>query len=321
MSPKKILLTGSAGQIGQVLVNALIDRYGKENVIATDISDDPGFSCRYEKLNVLDKEGMVKALKDHEVDHFYHLAAILSAKGEQEPSKAWEVNMRGLLNALESAVECKVERVFFPSSIAVFGEGVDKTFTAQDSVLIPTSVYGISKAAGENWCNYYFEKYGLDVRSLRYPGVIGHQTMPGGGTTDYAVDIYYAAIEKGHFNCFLGPDAGLPMIYMDDAIRATIELMEADSESIRLRTSYNLQGMTFTPLEIYESIKKINPKFTIEYHPDFRQAIAESWPSRLDDLAAREDWSWKPEFDLEKMTAEMYSAILAKKQKKQKSHV
>ncbi|TVQ43244.1 MAG: NAD-dependent epimerase/dehydratase family protein [Saprospirales bacterium] len=312
MSPKKILLTGSAGQIGQVLVNALIDRYGRDNVIATDISNDPGFSCRYEKLNVLDKEGMVKALKDHEVDHFYHLAAILSAKGEQNPSQAWEVNMRGLLNALESAVECKVNRVFFPSSIAVFGEGVDKTFTAQDSVLIPTSVYGISKAAGENWCNYYFEKYGLDVRSLRYPGVIGHQTMPGGGTTDYAVDIYYAAIENGHFNCFLKKDSPLPMMYMGDAIRATIELMEADKVRLNVRTSYNLQGITFTPEEIYKSIKKLHPDFTIDYQPDFRQEIADSWPSRLDDSSARGDWGWQPEYDLEKMTEEMNSAILAK---------
>lgn len=222
--------------------------------------------------------------------------------------------MKGLLNVLECSVECKIDRLFFPSSIAVFGEGVDKNLTAQDSVLKPTSVYGISKAAGENWCNYFFEKYGLDVRSLRYPGIVGHQTLPGGGTTDYAVDIYYAAIEKSHFNCFLKKDTALPMMYMDDAIRATIELMEADGDRLQVRTSYNLQGMTFTPEEIYESIKKLQGDFTIDYQPDFRQEIADSWPSKLDDSAAREDWDWQPEYNLDKMTDEMYPAILAKQQ-------
>ena len=315
MSQNRILLTGSAGQLGQVLVDELIEKYGSENVIATDIVPDPGFDCHYEWLNVLDKEAILNVVRTNEITHFYHLAAILSAKGEQNPSKAWEVNMKGLLNVLECSVECKIERLFFPSSIAVFGEGVDRNFTAQDSVLKPTSVYGISKAAGENWCNYYFEKYGLDVRSLRYPGIIGHQSLPGGGTTDYAVNIYYAAIEKGHFDCFLRKDTALPMVYMDDAIKATINLMEADADRLRVRTSYNLQGMTFTPEEIYESIKKLQGDFTINYQPDFRQEIADSWPSKLEDSAAREDWDWQPVYDLEKMTDEMYSAILAKQQK------
>lgn len=315
MSRTKVLLTGAAGQIGQVLTRALIEKYGSDQVVATDISSDPGFNCHFEKLDVLDKEGMKTALSNHKINHFYHLAAILSATGEKNPSLAWDINMKGLLNALEVAVELKTERVFFPSSIAVFGEGVDKDHTGQNAVLIPRSVYGISKAAGENWCNYYFEKYGLDVRSLRYPGVIGHQTMPGGGTTDYAVDIFYAAVEEGHYECFLEAGARLPMIYMDDSIRATIELMEAPSNRIKVRTSYNLQGMSFTPEEIYQEIKKYRPDFTIEYAPDYRQKIADSWPGSLDDSAAQKDWGWKGAYDISKLTEEMYFAIQEKLKK------
>jgi len=309
MSQKKILLTGAAGQIGQVLTQALVDKYGRERVVATDISDDPGFPCQYEKLDVLDRDAVKRALQKHNVGHFYQLAAILSATGEKNPALAWEVNMKGLLIALELSVELEIDRLFFPSSIAVFGEGVDKNHTLQDSVLIPNSVYGISKAAGENWCKYYHGKYGLDVRSLRYPGVIGHETLPGGGTTDYAVDIFYEAVKNGHYQCFLKADARLPMIYMDDAIRATVELMEADSDKIKVRTSYNLQGISFSPEEIAREIQKHRPDFTVEYAPDYRQDIADSWPGSIDDSAAQKDWGWKREFDLAKLTREMYVSI------------
>lgn len=309
MNITKILLTGAAGQIGQVLTQALINKYGSENVVATDIADNPGLDCQYEKLDVLDKEMMKSALSRHKTTHFYHLAAILSAKGEQHPELAWEINMKGLLNALEGARNTQVERMFFPSSIAVFGHGVDPERAPQDAILVPHSVYGISKAAGENWCNYYYEKFGLDVRSLRYPGVIGHETMPGGGTTDYAIDIFYKALEKGHYDCFLKADSRLPMIFMDDAIRATVEIMEAPAEQIKIRTSYNLQGMSFTPEELYREIKKHQAEFSISYQPDFRQEIADSWPGRLDDRPAREDWGWEREFDIERLTSEMYTAI------------
>lgn len=309
MNNTKILLTGAAGQIGQVLTQALINKYGSENVVATDIAENPGLDCQYEKLDVLDKEMMKSALCRHKTTHFYHLAAILSAKGEQNPELAWEINMKGLLNALEGARNTQVERMFFPSSIAVFGHGVDPERAPQDAILVPHSVYGISKAAGENWCNYYYEKFGLDVRSLRYPGVIGHETMPGGGTTDYAIDIFYKALEKGHYDCFLKADSRLPMIFMDDAIRATVEIMEAPAEQIKIRTSYNLQGMSFTPEELYREIKKHQAEFSISYQPDFRQEIADSWPGRLDDRPAREDWGWEREFDIERLTSEMYTAI------------
>jgi threonine 3-dehydrogenase len=316
MKDRKILLTGAAGQIGQILTRSLVERYGEKNVIATDISDDPGFPCRYAKLDVLDGDLMMKLTKENGITDLYHLAAILSATGEKIPQKAWDINMKGTLHALEVARNSDVKRLFFPSSIAVFGRGVDREMAPQEAPLIPHSVYGISKAAGENWCHYYFEKFGLDVRSLRYPGVIGHESQPGGGTTDYAVDIFFQAIENRHYNCFLKPDTRLPMIYMDDAIRATIELMEAPSEKITVRTSYNLQGMSFTPAELCEELKKFQPDFEMTYEPDFRQDIAESWPGRLDDQAARDDWGWKRAFDISKLTESMYIGIQNKQHQK-----
>ncbi|TVR78213.1 MAG: NAD-dependent epimerase/dehydratase family protein [Saprospirales bacterium] len=309
MTERKILLTGAGGQIGQILTRALVDKFGKENVIATDISENPGFENTYFRLDVLDKEGMQRILEENKITDFYHLAAVLSATGEKNPARAWEVNMNGLLNVLETARNSKVDRLFFPSSIAVFGEGIDREKAGQNAVLIPHSVYGISKAAGENWCCYYHEKYGLDVRSLRYPGVIGYESMPGGGTTDYAVDIFFKAIEEGRYTCFLREDARLPMIYMDDAIRATLELMDAPADRIKIRTSYNLQGMSFTPAELFDQIRKLQPDFKIEYRPDFRQKIADSWPRRLDDSAAREDWGWEQKFDIAKLTETMYRGI------------
>ena len=309
MIERRVLLTGAGGQIGQILTRTLVKKFGSRNVFATDISENPGFDNPYFKLDVLNKEGMQRALEENKITDFYHLAAVLSATGEKNPARAWEVNMAGLLNPLEAARVSGVERVFFPSSIAVFGEGVNPEMASQNAVLIPHSVYGISKAAGENWCNYYYEKYGLDVRSLRYPGVIGYESMPGGGTTDYAVDIFFKAIEDGSFTCFLREDARLPMIYMDDAIRATIELMDAPTDRIKIRTSYNLQGMSFTPGELFEEIRKFQPDFTIEYRPDFRQEIADSWPGRLDDTAARTDWGWSREFDIAKLTETMYLGI------------
>jgi len=316
MRNRKILLTGAAGQIGQILTRELANRYGSQNVIATDISDDPGFPCAFKKLDILDRERMEELVRENETTDLYHLAAILSATGEKNPQKAWDINMRGTLNVLEVARVTNVERLFFPSSIAVFGNEIDPEKAPQHAPLIPHSVYGISKAAGENWCNYYFEKYGLDVRSIRYPGVIGYESPPGGGTTDYAVDIFYKAVEEGHYACFLNADARLPMIYMDDAIRATIELMEAPSEKISIRTSYNLQGMSFTPGELVEEIRKFIPDFTIEYQPDFRQDIADSWPGRLDDQAATGDWGWKREFDISKLTETMYRGVKSLQQQK-----
>lgn len=305
MTDQNILVTGAGGQIGQVLLQALAERYGADSIHATDIREIPSWSGSYQHLDVLDRESLDRLVKTCRITQIYHLAAILSASGEKDPLRTWQINMDGFLNVMEVARTSGVSKVFHPSSIAAFGAEIDLHSAGQHIPLIPSTVYGITKVAGENWSYYYYKRYGLDVRSLRYPGIIGHQSDPGGGTTDYAVDIYHAALKGDSFRCFLEADTRLPMIYMDDAIRATLELMEAPAEALKVRTSYNLAGMDFTPAEIAAAIQKELPGFRIEYQPDFRQAIASSWPQRVDDSQAREDWGWEPRFDLHTMTRDM----------------
>lgn len=305
MKQEKILIIGAGGQIGSVLTGALREVFGADNVVATDLRPLPAQDGPTETLDALNARALAGMVNKHRITQIYHLAAILSASGESRPLWAWDINMRSLFNVLEVARKKQLHKVYYPSSIAVFGKEAHRNDTPQYEVLIPETVYGISKAVGENWANYYFKRYGLDVRSLRYPGIIGYQSLPGGGTTDYAVDIYHYAVKGQPFTCFLRENTPLPMLYMDDAIRATLELMEAPAEKIQVRTSYNLAGMTFTPGEIAASIKKEVPGFEISYAPDFRQAIADSWPGSIDDSAARRDWGWKPRFDLDAMTKDM----------------
>jgi nucleoside-diphosphate-sugar epimerase len=305
MTTQRILITGAGGQIGAVLTASLRNLYGDDQVVATDLKPLAGQNGPTEILDVLDGKALDTLVQKHRITQIYHLAAILSATGEKDPMWAWNINMTGLFNVLETARQRQLNKVYFPSSIAVFGREADRAHTPQFEVLIPETVYGISKVAGENWANYYFRRYGLDVRSLRYPGIIGYQSMPGGGTTDYAVDIYHYAVKNEPYTCFLKADTRLPMCYMDDAIRATIELMEAPADRLTVRTSYNLAGMSFTPAEIAASIRTEIPGFEIRYEPDFRQAIADSWPGAIDDAAARRDWGWKPAYDLEGMTTDM----------------
>lgn len=305
----KILVLGSNGQIGTVLSEALRLKYDEKNVITSDIRQPKNPIGVFLHIDVLDKEAIRSAIIQHEITQIYHLAAILSASGEKNPSLTWKINMEGLINVLDLSVEYKIERVFFPSSIAIYGPTTPKVNTPQYTSFIPSTVYGMSKLAGENWCQYYYTRYGLDVRSIRYPGVIGWQSLPEGGTTDYAVEIFHAALKNETYSCFLEANTRLPMIYMDDAIRATISLMEADSSSLTVRTSYNLVGMSFTPFEIYEEIKKHFPEFKIMYNPDFRQAIAASWAESIDDQTAQHNWHWKPHYDLAKMTADMFEHL------------
>ena len=307
----RILVIGACGQLGTELTQRLMKRYGKDNVIPSDIKDALGIykDHTFETIDVLDKARLLQIIKDHKVNQVYNLAAILSAKGENDPLFAWDLNMNGLLNVLEIARTEKLDRIYWPSSIAVFGPGTPKQMTPQDTITDPNTVYGISKLAGERWCQYYFEKYGVDVRSIRYPGLIGWKSQPGGGTTDYAVDIYHKAIKGEPFDCFLNKDTYLPMMYMDDAIRATMELMEADKKAIHVRSSYNVSAMSFSPEEIHKAIKIHYPNFKITYKPDFRQEIASSWPQSIDDTEAREEWGWDPKFDLGKMTEEMLANL------------
>lgn len=305
MKQDKILIIGAGGQIGTVLTEALRANYGTDNVVASDLRPLASQEGPTEILDALNARSLAGMVNKHRITQIYHLAAILSASGEKKPLWAWDINMRSLFNVLEVARKKNLRKVYYPSSIAVFGREAAPKSTPQFEVLIPETVYGISKVAGESWANYYFQRYGLDVRSLRYPGIIGYQSMPGGGTTDYAVDIYHYALQKKAFECFLSENTPLPMIYMPDAIRATLELMEAPAAQIKVRTSYNLAGMTFTPGEIANSIKKQVPGFQISYAPDFRQAIADSWPGSIDDSAAQKDWGWKPAYDLDAMTADM----------------
>ncbi len=304
MASEKILITGANGQIGTVLSHALSDKFGSDKVLTTDLRPATNQCLPFETLDILDASRLEHLIEQHKITTLYHLAAILSAKGEQDPAKAWQINMDGLFNVLEAARKFKL-KVFFPSSIAVFGAHVPRQQTPQHASLQPTTVYGISKVGGELWGAYYHEKFGVDVRSLRYPGIIGHESLPGGGTTDYAVEIFHKAISDKAYTSFLGPDTRLPMIYMQDAIRATLMLMDAPAEKIKVRTSYNISGMSFSPAEIAEAIQQHVPDFQISFAPDFRQQIAESWPESIDDSEARQDWGWEPVFDLESMTRDM----------------
>lgn len=305
MTKDNILIVGAGGQIGAVLTEALREAYGADHIVATDLRPLENQTGPSEILDALDGHALTELVSKYRITQIYHLAAILSATGEKNPMWAWDMNMRTLFNVLEVSKAQALAKVYFPSSIAVFGREAAPAMTPQYSVLIPETVYGISKVAGENWANYYFRRYGLDVRSLRYPGIIGYQSLPGGGTTDYAVDIYHYAVQGKPYECFLRADTPLPMLYMSDAIRATLQLMDAPANQLTVRTSYNLAGMTFNPGEITASIQKEVPDFRVSYVPDFRQAIADSWPASIDDSAARKDWGWKPEFDLDSMTRDM----------------
>ena len=314
MKQENILVIGANGQLGSVLTQKLQEIYGTETVVASDISHRENFNGIFEQLDATDFDALQAIVIKYGIKHIYHLAAILSAKGEEYPLRTWDINMKTFFNVLEVSRLNQVKKVFYPSSIAVFGNDIERENTPQASPLMPTTVYGMSKVAGENWCHYYFERYGLDVRSIRYPGIIGYQSLPGGGTTDYAVDIYHKAVNNQSFECFLTESTKLPMIYMDDAIRATIELMEAPANNITVRTSYNLAGMSFTPKEIYDSIKEVCPEFNIVYRPDFRQKIANSWPKSINDTQAQNDFNWKPLFDLKAMTADMIKNLKQKKE-------
>ncbi|RQO77812.1 NAD-dependent epimerase [Pedobacter sp. KBW01] len=315
MKKTKILVIGACGQIGIELTQALRTKYGRDQVLATDIRDKGhagSDSYPYAKLDVMNKAQLLMLCREEMVTEVYLLAAILSANGEQDPAKAWQLNMDGLLNVLDVAVKCNMEKVFWPSSIAVFGPDAPKRDAPQANASIPSTVYGISKAAGEYWCQYYHEKFGLDVRSLRYPGLISYQSPPGGGTTDYAVDIFHQALSLGDYLCFLKPDTCLPMMYMPDAIRATLELMEAPAKDISIRTAYNISAMSFTPEQIASEIGLHLEGFRMGYVPDFRQKIADSWPDSIYDLHAREDWGWKAQFGLKEMVVDMLGNLSRK---------
>lgn len=304
-----ILVIGANGQLGSVLVKALQDKYGKERVIASDLKGRDGFDGLFEIIDATDIERIQEVVSQYQVTQIYHLAAILSAKGEGNPLKTWQINMTTLFNVLEVARLNNLDKVFYPSSIAVFGQAAPQNNTPNNTCLDPATVYGMSKAAGENWGQYYFIKYGLDVRSIRYPGIIGYQSLPGGGTTDYAVEIYHKAVLSEPFTCFLKKNTTLPMIFMEDAVRATIELMETPTENIKTRTSYNIAGTSFSPSEIAFEISKILPNFKIEYKPDFRQQIADKWPKSIDDALARNEWNWKPKYNLSTITKIMIEKL------------
>jgi len=306
MSADKILVIGSEGQIGTVLSHALRETYGIANVITSDINP-PRTSVigHFEKLNILDGKRLFEIVKKHKITQIYHLAALLSAKGEQNPRQTWDVNMNGLFNVLEVARQEKLHKVYFPSSIAVFGGQTPKKATPQFTVLQPETMYGITKEVGEHLAQYYYKKFDVDVRSLRYPGLISYQSLPGGGTTDYAVDIFHKAIAGEPFSCFLESDTHLPMMYMPDAIRATMELMEAPVEKLSMHYGYNVRAMSFSPEELAAEIKKHIPDFQISYAPDFRQQIAESWVESMDDTYARNDWGWQEQYDLPTMVEDM----------------
>lgn len=305
---KSILIIGACGQIGTELTMALRDTYGNESVIASDIregNENLMDSGPFEILDATDYDTLEEIVAYYEITEIYLMAAMLSATAEKFPMRAWNLNMNSLFNVLNLAKERKIDKIFWPSSIAVFGPNTPKENTLQSTIMEPSTVYGISKQSGERWCDYYFHKFGVDVRSIRYPGLISWKTMPGGGTTDYAVEIYHKALSKKAYTCFLKEDTELPMMFMDDAIKATLQLMETDSENVKVRSSYNLSAMNFTPSQIAKSIQNHIPDFKMSYEPDFRQAIADSWPSSIDDQEARRDWGWKAEYDLKKTTKEM----------------
>jgi len=307
---EKILVIGSSGQIGGELVEGLRLIYGQESVIASDIKDLDKESLKsempYETLNVLNGKRIFEIVQKYEITQIYLLAALLSATAEKNPIFAWDLNMNGLFNVLDLAKEGHIKKVYWPSSIAVFGPSTPRLNTPQYTIMEPNTVYGISKQTGERWCEYYFNKYNVDVRSLRYPGLIGYKSAPGGGTTDYAVHIYHEAIKHQQYECFLSENTALPMMYMPDAIKATLDLMHADADKVKIRSSYNLSGMSFSPKEIAAEICNHYPNFKITYQPDSRQQIADSWPESIDDSAAQQDWGWKAAFDLKKMSDDMF---------------
>ena len=306
MSEKKILVIGCNGQIGTVLTRALSKKYGPDNVIGSDIAkpNEP-IDFIFEACSVLDKDQLLSIIKRHNITDVYLLAAYLSAKGEDNILKAWSLNIDGLLNVLNFAKDKIIKKIFWPSSIAVFGPTTPKTNVEQNAITEPTTIYGVSKLSGEALCNYYYQKFGVDVRSLRYPGLIGWQSLPGGGTTDYAVDIFHDAIKKKKYTCFLSAERSLPMMYMADAIKATIGIMDSPSEKIKIRTSYNISAFNFNPKELALEIKKYFSDFSIEYSPDKRDLLASSWPNSIDDSCARNDWDWAPSYDLSQMVGDI----------------
>jgi nucleoside-diphosphate-sugar epimerase len=308
----KTLIIGACGQIGTELVLALREKNGNQSVIASDVREScPEILANgpYVQLDILNRDEVRKFIIEKKIDHVYLLAALLSATAEKNPDFAWKLNMEGLFTILDLAKEGYLKRIFWPSSIAVFGPTTPNVNTPQQTIMEPSTVYGISKLAGENWCSYYHSKFGVDVRSIRYPGLISYKSPPGGGTTDYAVDIFYKAKAGQEFTCFLKQDTELPMMFMDDAIRATLELMEADPDKLSVRTSYNLAGSSFTPDEITNEIQKHLPDFKINYNPDFRQEIADSWPNSIDDSVAKKDWGWSSQYDLPKLVSIMLENV------------
>ena len=306
MEQKKILVIGSSGQIGTELVEGLRARFGNENVVASDIKEPQvKMDGPFAMVDAMDRRGIERIIERHGITDVYLLAALLSATAEKDPAFAWKLNMESLFIVLELAREGKLQKVYWPSSIAVFGPTTPKDNTPQHTIAEPSTVYGISKQAGEQWCNYYHKRYGVDVRSIRYPGLIGWKSAPGGGTTDYAVHIFHEALKNGTYTSFLDRGTKLPMMYMPDAIRATIDPMEAPADQVKERTSYNLAGFSFSPEDIAAEIKRHLPGFKLDFAPDHRQAIANSWPSSIDDSASRQDWGWKPSFDLRAMVDDM----------------
>ncbi|QHN64538.1 NAD-dependent epimerase/dehydratase family protein [Bergeyella cardium] len=314
-STERILITGALGQIGTELTAKLVEIHGKENVIASGLDrwdktlTQAGY---YERMDVTNTQLVRQIIQEYEITTVYHLASLLSGTSERQPLFAWRLNVEPLLNFLEMAKEGLIQKIFWPSSIAVFGKGIPKHSVGQEVVLNPTTVYGISKMAGEKWCEYYHEKYGVDIRSIRYPGLISWKTPAGGGTTDYAVEIFYEAIEEGKYKSFITENTAMPMLYMDDAIDATLQLMQAPKESISVRSSYNLGGMSFTPKELADEIKKHIPDFEVSYEPDFRQAIADSWPASIDDSVAKADWGLNYKFGIREMTEDMIKNLRIK---------
>ncbi|MBP2833734.1 NAD-dependent epimerase/dehydratase family protein [Aquimarina sp. U1-2] len=311
-SQTKILVIGANGQLGTVLIGALQKKYGVENVVGSDLTRKDNFYGIFEIADATHQDRIQELVSKYQITQIYHLAAILSARGEENPLQTWEINMKTLFVVLEVSRRNAIDKVFYPSSIAVFGNDAPLHQTPNNAYLNPATVYGMSKAAGENWAQYYFERYGLDVRSIRYPGVIGYQSLPGGGTTDYAVAIYHKAVLHEEFTCFLEKDTTLPMIFMADTIRATLELMDAPKERIKTRTSYNIAGVSFSPIEVVQEIRKLYPEFKVNFIPDFRQDIAASWPKSIDDSAAARDWGWKPEYDLKMITQTMIQKLKEK---------
>jgi nucleoside-diphosphate-sugar epimerase len=309
MASDTILILGSGGQIGTELVTSLRKIHGTDRVIESDIKEDKNTDGPYEVINVLDKDRIFEVVKKHKVTQVYLLAAMLSATAEKYPEKGWQLNMESLFHVLDLAKEKNIQQVYWPSSIAAFGPTTPKEDTPQHTITEPSTIYGISKLAGELWCEWYHKKFEVDVRSLRYPGLISYTAPPGGGTTDYAVDIFHQALKTGSYECFLSAGTKLPMMYMPDAIRATIEIMQAPAKNVKLRSGYNIAAFSFTPSEIAHEIRQHIPDFQVTYNPDFRQAIADSWPQSIDDSTARKDWNWKPEFKLKNMVADMLTNL------------